>query len=175
MKPPKSATDMYLYENGPSRHTKFDLIFQICCIITNDTYVKAIEVNFLLSINKLLGNILLLTEHQYYTYNSRYLPIWIWCILCQLGPIPPAQSHIHKARLLFLFSCIIMHTWCDRIQINAPSSHYQFCLFGGPHHIQYPGQILRTACRYKFSRLTTMELYVHMYGCTQLILQTCTF
>ena len=62
MKRPKSATDMYVYVTGP---VKMDQVGTQN--LTNDRYVKAIEVKFLPSINKLLGNISLLTEHQYYT------------------------------------------------------------------------------------------------------------
>ena len=63
-------------ENGPSGHTKFDHIFQLCCTITIALAAKAIEVTFLSPIHNLIDNILQLTESKYSTQNSRYVPFY---------------------------------------------------------------------------------------------------
>ena len=80
-------------ENGPSGHTKFDHIFHICCIITNEL-LKLCMYNFhqrytisqatLYSLQNI--NILYRTQDMYHFV--------MWCILCPLGPFSLARSHI---------------------------------------------------------------------------------
>ena len=59
-------------KNGPSGHTKFDHIFQVCYIITTDLLKLNYDMKFLSSINNLISNILELTEGKYCTQNLRY-------------------------------------------------------------------------------------------------------